>query len=119
MHEAGTAFMMPEKSWPGGKEVCTASTRPSASVSRLETREFKPHRSLSMEAATAGTRPHAQVFLQHDMTDPGGSLVIGGSNSLGLGVTSHEPQSVQPHGTDQRAIVRQSPIQLQDDPWGP
>ena len=36
----------------------------------LETREFKTHRSLSMEAATAGTRPHAQVLPQRDWDRP-------------------------------------------------
>ena len=69
-------------SWPGGKEDSSISTRPLASEAPLETREFKHHRHLSMEAATAGTRPHAHVFLQRDWDRP---WQVGGRQNPGLG----------------------------------
>ena len=79
-------------SWPGGKEGSSMSTRPLASVAPLETREFKHHRHLSMEAATAGTRPHAHVFLQRDRDRP---WQLGGRQNPGPWVAGTSPEFCQ------------------------
>ena len=76
------------QSWPGRKEACSVSTRLSASVAPLETRKFKTHWRLSMEAATSCTRPHAQVFLQHDWDRP---WQVGGRQNPGPWLAGRQP----------------------------
>ena len=62
MGGAGSAFMMPEKSWPVVKEGCSVSTKLSASVASLETREFRAqqeseHGGLHSRHQATGTGP--------------------------------------------------------------
>ena len=53
-----------EKSWLGGKEGGSVSQGPQPLWLHWTHGNSGPHSGLSMEAAKAGTRPHAQVLLQ-------------------------------------------------------